>query len=94
MVNDGGVASCLDAKSGDVHWTERFGGVHSASPVFADGRIYCFAESGTTSVFQPGTTFTAVAENSVDGKICASPAFVEDSIILRTDSHLYRIGSE
>jgi outer membrane protein assembly factor BamB len=94
MVNDSGVASCLDAKSGDVHWTERFGDAHSASPVFADGRIYFFAESGTTSVFQPSTTFAAVAENSVDGKICASPAFVANSIILRTDSHLYRIGSE
>jgi len=44
MVNDKGVASCLDIKTGKPTWTERIGGRHSASPVYADGRIYFFDE--------------------------------------------------
>src|SRR5262249_13430413 len=39
MVNDLGVASCLDAKTGKVHWQERIGGAQSASPVYGAGRI-------------------------------------------------------
>ena len=40
MVSDNGVASCLDAKTGTVHWTKRLGGDYSASPIAADGNIY------------------------------------------------------
>jgi outer membrane protein assembly factor BamB len=38
IVNDAGIASCLDAKTGHVYWQQRLGGAYSASPVFADGR--------------------------------------------------------
>ncbi|HBV61972.1 MAG TPA: quinonprotein alcohol dehydrogenase, partial [Rhodopirellula sp.] len=42
-------------------------------------------------VIQPGSEPKIVAENQLDGKIMASPAIVDDSIILRTDKALYRI---
>jgi len=40
MVDDSGIASFVDAKSGETLWTERVGGDFSESPLFADGRIY------------------------------------------------------
>ena len=46
IVNDGGIASCLDAKTGETIWQERIGGNFSASPLFADGRIYLLDEDG------------------------------------------------
>ena len=46
IVNDGGIASCLDATTGALHWQQRLGGNFSASPVFADGRIYFLSEEG------------------------------------------------
>jgi outer membrane protein assembly factor BamB len=91
FVSDRGVASCVDARSGDVIWTERLPGAHSASPVYAGGHIYFCAENGSVTVLRPGDAFRKVAENHVDGRIMASPAFVEPSIFLRTDTHLYRI---
>ena len=42
MINDGGIASALDAKTGDEVWTARVGGSFSASPLAAEGRIYFF----------------------------------------------------
>ncbi len=39
MVDDKGVATCMDAVSGELHWQERLGGGFSASPSFADGRM-------------------------------------------------------
>jgi outer membrane protein assembly factor BamB len=90
-VSDRGVAGCVDAHTGDVIWTERLPGAQSASPVYAGGHIYFCAENGTVTVLRPGDAFRRVAENHVDGRIMASPAFVQPSIFLRTDTHLYRI---
>ncbi len=93
LVSDNGIASCVQASSGEVHWTERLSGPHSASPVLANGRIYFFAENGTTTVVDPGTQFRPIAENEVSGSVMATPAFVDRAILLRTDTHLYRITS-
>lgn len=93
FVSDVGVATCVDARTGQIHWSERLSGAFSASPVFADGNIFLFGENGTTTVLRPEREFVKVAENSVDGRIMASPAVLDRSIILRTDNHLYRIGT-
>jgi outer membrane protein assembly factor BamB len=92
FVSDLGVANCLDARSGEIHWSQRLADPVSASPVAADGRIYIFGEQGTTTVLRPGTEFTKLAENQLDGRILASPAVLDGAIYLRTDKHLYRIG--
>jgi outer membrane protein assembly factor BamB len=91
LVNDGGIASCLDAKTGATHWVQRLGGAFSASPVFADGRIYFLSEEGTSIVLAPGKEFRKLAESTLDGAILASMAVSEGSIFIRTNSHLYRL---
>jgi hypothetical protein len=91
VVSDIGVVSCLDAATGEAHWQERGDGNYTASPVFAAGRIYLFGEEGLTTVLAPGTTFRKLAENRIEGRIMASPAIVDDALLLRTDTHLYRI---
>ena len=40
FVSDGGILTCLDARKGTLHWRERLGGNFSASPAFADGKIF------------------------------------------------------
>jgi outer membrane protein assembly factor BamB len=91
MVDDGGIASCLDAKTGADVWRERIGGNFSASPIFADGKIYLFSEEGVTSVLEAGREFKKVAESKLDDGFLATPAFVDGAIILRTRTHLYRV---
>ena len=92
IVNDVGIASCLDARTGAVLWQQRLGGNHSASPVFADGRIYFLSEEGTATVIAPGTTFRQLATSQLDGAILASMAVAHRSLFIRTNSHLYRIA--
>jgi outer membrane protein assembly factor BamB len=91
MVSDNGIATCIDARTGEKHWQERLGGNFSASLSYADGRIYCLDENGKTTVFAPGKEFKQLAENKVDGRTLATLAFAGKSIFLRTDTHLYRI---
>jgi outer membrane protein assembly factor BamB len=92
VVNDLGIVSCLDAVTGTLHWQQRIGGNHSASPVFAAGRIYFLSEEGIATVIAPGKTFQRLATNQLDGVAFASIAVVNRSILLRTASHLYRLG--
>ena len=91
IISDAGIASCYDTASGKQHWQQRLSGKFWASPVFADGRIYCLDDSGATFVLAAGEKFELLATNHLDGKTQASPAIVDSVIILRTDTHLYRI---
>jgi outer membrane protein assembly factor BamB len=91
VVNDGGIASCLDARTGDTHWQQRLGGEYSASPVFADGRIYFLNEEGGATAIAPGKAFVRLATASLDGATLASIAVADGSFFIRSDTHLYRI---
>lgn len=92
-VSDIGVAAALDAKTGVPRWQQRLGGNYSASPVFADGRIYFLSEEGLTTVVAPGAEFRVLAKNQLDGTTLASMAISGGSIFIRSDQHLYRIGT-
>jgi len=91
LMTDNGVATCLDAKTGEQHWQERVGGDYSASPIFGDGRIYFLNETGKTTVIAPGKTYEVLAENELPGRTLASLATADGAIFLRTDEALYRI---
>lgn len=92
MVNDQGIVSCLDVRTGEPTWTQRMGGRHSASPIYADGRIWFFDEDNRSRVIEanPGE-FRLLAENPLDAGCMASPAVIGDALIVRTKTHLYRI---
>ena len=90
-IDDGGVASCLDAKAGTEVWRERVGGNYSASPVNAEGRIYFFSEEGKTTVIEARRQFKVLAENQLEDGFMASPAIAGEAFFLRTRTHLYRI---
>jgi len=93
LVNDVGIASCLDAKTGEPHWVTRLGGNYSASPVIADGRIYFLSEEGVATVIAPATTFRRLATNVLDGDTLASMAVSAGSIFIRSSRDLYRIAA-
>lgn len=91
MIGDAGVASCIAAKTGEQVWQQRIGGEYSASPVYADGRLWFFSEDGKTTVLKPGRVFEQVGENRLDDGFLASPAIAGKAFYLRTRTHLYRI---
>ncbi len=90
-IDDGGVAACLEAKTGAEVWRERVGGNYSASPVCAEGRIYFFSEEGKTTVVQAGRQFKVLAENRLADGFMASPAIAGKAFFPRTRTNLYRI---
>jgi outer membrane protein assembly factor BamB len=93
VVSDMGILSCLDARTGAVHWQMRLGGTYSASPVLADGRIYFLGEQGGATVIAPGKEFRRLGTGTLEGALLASMAVSGGSLFIRTDSHLYRIAT-
>jgi outer membrane protein assembly factor BamB len=91
MIGDTGIASCIDARTGAQVWQQRIGGEFSASPVYADGRLWFFSQEGKTTVLKTGRTFAQEAENQLDDGFLASPAISGKAFYLRTRTHLYRI---
>lgn len=94
VVSDIGIATCLDARTGETHWQQRLGGNYSASPVSADGRIYFLSEEGVATVIAPGRVFRKIATNELDGATLASIAVSGGSLFIRSNTHLYRIGQK
>lgn len=87
-----GLLTCLNAKSGEVHWEHEFDRGFCSSPIVAKDRVYIADLSGRTQVFKLASEFELLAESSVGESIFATPAFVGNRIFLRGLTHLFCIG--
>ena len=92
--SDDGMANCASTKDGEAFWQERLNQQHLASPLLAEGRVYFFGKEGKSTVVSAGKKFEKLAENQIEGTVVATPAILDRTIFLRTDTHLYRIGRE
>ncbi len=91
MVNDGGIVSCVEAKTGQTVWSQRVQGNYSASPIMAEGHLYVFSEEGKAAVLKAGREFNLLAENQFDAGFMSSPAVSGKALYLRTKEALYRV---
>ena len=94
MVNDKGLISCLNAKTGEAVWgPERTAqGTVSSSLVLADGKLYIMNENAVVTVVVAGSEYKLLSTNELDGSYTlSSPAVAGDSIYIRTGKALYRI---
>jgi outer membrane protein assembly factor BamB len=95
MVKNGGIVSCLDAKSGALHYQERLGagGPYYASPVAGDGKIYAASARGVVTVFSAGDELEVLSRNDLQDRIMATPALVDGTVYVRTDTKLMAFGA-
>lgn len=92
MVSDRGVATCLDAASGQQIWQKRFNGEFAASPILADNKLFFANRDGLVYVIAPSDSFQLLATNRLEGAVMATPAAVDDRILIRTETAIYSIG--
>lgn len=93
VLGDSGVVNCLEAETGKVVYQgKRIElGTYSASPLRADGKIYCTNEEGTTTTLKDGPVFEVLGVSKLDSHTLSSPVAVDNQLFLRTDDHLYCI---
>lgn len=93
MVSDKGIATCLEARTGREVWQERLAGNYSASPLYADGKIFLQSEEGPAIILQPGRVFQKLAQTGFSERTLASYAVDDEALLIRTQQHLYRVAA-
>ena len=99
-LNDGGILTCADATDGRRLWQLRLQGPFSATPVAARGRLYCVNENGVVQVVDPARVSDPEAPEAAQigtldlgQSIIGTPSIAADSLWVRSDGRLWRIGS-
>ncbi|MGB0597836.1 MAG: PQQ-binding-like beta-propeller repeat protein [Rubripirellula sp.] len=91
MTSDDGIVTCREPETGEIVWQKRAKGDYAASPIYADGRIYLFSMDGDITTLEPGRKYNRLAETKLGDGFMASPAIVNDQMILRSKSTLYSV---
>jgi outer membrane protein assembly factor BamB len=85
---------CIDATTGKEIWSTHLKSDHNASPLFVNDNIWFFSVKGNVLVIKAGRKYEVVAQSQMDSGIWATPAVLRNSMIIRTQKALYRIGGE
>ena len=92
VVNRGGIATCLEAKTGEILWKERLNGAYSASPIYANGRIYIFNETGLCTIIGANPKFDLITTNTLAKQpFMATPAVDGNAFVIRSEGYVYRV---
>lgn len=94
MVNDVGVATCLDAATGKMVWQQRLPGRFSMSVLSAGDKLVATSESGATYILKAGDRFEQLALNDLGETTLATPAIIGGRIYFRTAENLICVGEK
>ncbi|MEM8670005.1 MAG: PQQ-binding-like beta-propeller repeat protein [Planctomycetota bacterium] len=93
MIDDRGIASCVDAKTGRSVWGPvRIGGNFGASPILIGDTLLMISLDGKATLLRAGDRYEKLAEVDLGGPVGATPAFAEGHLLLRVGDELRCIG--
>jgi outer membrane protein assembly factor BamB len=84
----------LDAKTGESVYSKKLINKYHSSPVWADGKVYFTSVKGETLVLQAGRQYVELSVNKLKGEVYATAAVAGNSLLIRNETSLYRIGEE
>jgi outer membrane protein assembly factor BamB len=96
IVDNSGIAECLELETGKVVWTARLkgnsesGGVWS-SPVLNGDRIYVMSKSAEVFIFKAAPQFELLGMNALGEETNSSVVISDGDVFLRTHAALWRI---
>ena len=89
LVGDkGGIASCIDAKTGEKIWAQRLGGNFGASPVIVGDKVLLISLDGMATVLSATKQFKKLGETDLGGPVGATPAYAGNRLLIRVDNEL------
>ena len=84
----------LEAKTGEAVYTKKLKNKYNSSPVYAGGMVYITSIKGETLVLKAGRSLEIISENKLPGDLFATAAIAQNSILMRNEFSLYRIGNK
>ena len=94
MMADNGVASCINAKTGESVWQKRVGGTYYGSIVCINDKLYCPTADGEIVVLAASAEYELISKNPLGETMHSTPAVAGGRLYLRTLNHLISIGGE
>lgn len=94
VVSDAGIASCVDAASGETHWVKRIGGNFGASPVIVGDKLLLVSLSGVATVVAASSEFQKLGESDLGGPVGATPAYIDGRLLIRVDDEIRCLGGD
>ena len=94
MATAPGVVSCISTTDGSILWEEEFNNIFYSSPILADNKIFVTDMKGDTQIFEALGKYAPVSEPRLFEEVVATPAFIQDKIVMRGKKHLFLIGKK
>jgi outer membrane protein assembly factor BamB len=91
---DGGIVTCVDARTRRELWRQRVGGTYYASPIRIGERIFGISTTGEVVVLAAAPEFKELARNQLADDTHATPAIAEGKLFLRTQTRLMSLGGK
>ena len=99
ILNDPGIAQCINLKTGETVWSERLkgpgpSGQNWSSVVISEGKCYAVNQGGDAFVFKASPKFELLSTNSMGEKVIASVVVSDGQVFIRGHKHLFCIGKK
>lgn len=92
LCSEAGIFYCVDAKTGELYYRKRLhGGRYRASPIYADGHVYCTCRDGHVTVIKAGPKLEIIAENDTEQIQTSTPVISNGTLYLRTFEELWAV---
>lgn len=93
LLTSSGILTVYELASGKRQYEHELELDFKASPSAGGGRLYLFAENGTTVLVAPGPKFQELGRNTLADSVLATPAFADGRIYVRGTTNLYCLGT-
>jgi len=97
ILNDPGIAQCINLNTGETVWQERLKGPgptgqNWSSVVISEGNCYAVNQGGDAFVFKASPKFEMLSTNSMGEKVIGSIAISDGHLFIRGHKHLFCVG--
>jgi outer membrane protein assembly factor BamB len=93
LVSERGQGVCLEAKTGEVKWSQQLSKHHRPSTLYAAGNVYWLGDDGVCHVTKASDKFELLARNDLGEPCNASPVLSDGQLLIRTDQNLWCISN-
>lgn len=95
-INDRGIATCVDAKTGEEIGRKRLGGRFYASVLLVGDKLYAVSRYDGTYILKANPEFEQIAHNKLsdENDFSGSPAVSDGQLFIRSDDSIYCIAND
>ncbi|MCR9292784.1 MAG: PQQ-binding-like beta-propeller repeat protein [bacterium] len=86
-----GMFHCLDAKTGESHWTYDMFAASWASPLIVGDNVFISDEDGDIAIFKVSREQEMVAEINMDSAVYTTPVVANNTLFIANRNRLYAI---